>query len=443
MGVINKVMKKVSVIIPIYNAEKYLKKCLDSIVNQTLKEIEIICVNDGSTDKSLEIIKEYSKKDNRIVVVDKENTGYGNSMNIGINISKGEYVGIVESDDFIELNMFEDLYNIAKKENIYVVKSRYYEITEDTKIIADNIEKDTPLSKKIKSAEYKNNVLGYSNIWTGIYKKEFLDKNNIRFLETKGASYQDTSFAYKTWVYSQEVYISKNAYYNYRLDNENSSVKSQEKVYCICKEYEEILKVLNSKSYFKEWEEITYLKKYLGYRWNYKRIDEKYKEDFLKLMKKEFKESSLSEKINKKIWGKTYYNELRVLLKDRKKYPYMLENDYSYFNKYAINIEDNKIKDIYNDYDKIILYGAGKRGKEIARKLNTDNISFAVTKNETNINSVEGIEVLEIEDFINYKKSALIIMTPILFYQLEMIDILLEYGFENIISINDKEYKKF
>ena len=105
---------KVSIVVPIYNAELYLKQCLDSIINQTLKEIEIICVNDGSTDKSAKIVEEYAKKDNRIRVITKTNTGYGNSMNIGFDAAVGEYVGLIESDDFVDKEMFATLYNVAK-----------------------------------------------------------------------------------------------------------------------------------------------------------------------------------------------------------------------------------------------------------------------------------------------------------------------------------------
>jgi glycosyltransferase involved in cell wall biosynthesis len=105
---------RISIIIPIYNVNKYLRECLDSIINQTLKTIEIICVNDGSTDNSLEIIKEYIY-DNRIIIINKNNSGYGDSMNQGLNIASGEYIGIVESDDYVDIYMFENLYKITKK----------------------------------------------------------------------------------------------------------------------------------------------------------------------------------------------------------------------------------------------------------------------------------------------------------------------------------------
>ena len=95
-------MPKVSVLVPIYTVEKYLRQCLDSLINQTLEDIEIICINDGSTDSSPEIIKEFQAKDVRIKVINKENSGYGASMNMGVDMATGEYIGIVESDDYAE-----------------------------------------------------------------------------------------------------------------------------------------------------------------------------------------------------------------------------------------------------------------------------------------------------------------------------------------------------
>src|SRR5574344_2160891 len=133
-------MPKVSVIIPIYNVEKYLRQCLDSVVNQTLKDIEIICINDGSTDSTLSIIKEYATNDNRIKIIDKKNSGYGDSMNQGLDMATGDYIGIVESDDFAELNMFDKLYNKAIENNLDLVRCQYfhYKTKENINELFDN-----------------------------------------------------------------------------------------------------------------------------------------------------------------------------------------------------------------------------------------------------------------------------------------------------------------
>ena len=118
-------MAKVSIIVPTYNVEMYLDECLESLQRQTLKDIEIICVNDGSKDSSLEIIKRYAAGDSRFVVIDKENGGYGKAMNVGLDKATGEYIGIVEPDDFVPLYMYEDLYNVAAKNELDFVKADF------------------------------------------------------------------------------------------------------------------------------------------------------------------------------------------------------------------------------------------------------------------------------------------------------------------------------
>lgn len=102
-------MPEISVIVPVYNSEKFLKECLDSILSQTYGDLEVICVNDGSTDNSLDILNQYKNSDSRVKVIDKENSGYGASLNMGIDAAQGNYIGIVESDDFIKENMYEEL----------------------------------------------------------------------------------------------------------------------------------------------------------------------------------------------------------------------------------------------------------------------------------------------------------------------------------------------
>lgn len=108
---------KVSVIVPVYNVEKYLEKCLETLISQTLKDIEIICINDGSKDSSLNILKKYALNDERIKIIDKHNEGLSAARNDGLNAATGEYIGYVDSDDWVDLNFYEKLYNAAKKYN--------------------------------------------------------------------------------------------------------------------------------------------------------------------------------------------------------------------------------------------------------------------------------------------------------------------------------------
>lgn len=313
-------MTKISIIIPIYNTGKYLTKCLDSVINQTLKDLEIICVNDGSTDNSLDILKIYAKKDSRIKIIDKANSGYGKSMNMGIDNSDGEYIGIVESDDFVELNMFENLYNIAQQNNTDVVKSDFYyyenkrsrkagKIPRNKSGKIFNIKKDTSILKMMPS------------IWSSLYKKDFLTKNNIRFMETPGASYQDTSFAFKTLVTAERLFFTEKAYYQYRQDNENSSVQSKAKVFCICDEWEEITNYINKKPQIKVLiNDIKLSTQFNAYKWNTLRISEEYRDEFIDKYQQTFKKYCANGEIQKGFYKRVNKKELVMLLNDKTAY---------------------------------------------------------------------------------------------------------------------------
>lgn len=128
-------MPKVSLIVPTYNVEQYLVECMESITNQTLEDIEVICINDGSTDGSLSILQSYADKDKRIIIVDKENGGYGIGMNIGLEIATGEYIGIVEPDDFVPVNMFGNLYDIAKGITLILLRLIFTVLKEQQTVI--------------------------------------------------------------------------------------------------------------------------------------------------------------------------------------------------------------------------------------------------------------------------------------------------------------------
>lgn len=233
---------KVSILVPCYNVEKYLPQCLDSIVNQTLKDIEIIVINDGSKDSTLDIIKSYAKRDKRIKVIDKENEGYGKSMNRGLDAATGEYIGIVESDDWVDSDMFEKLVKIADENNVDVVKSNHYKYTTTNGEHSEksNVLPDWNTNMVINPHERTAIFFSAPAIWSAIYRRDFLVKNNIRFLESPGASFQDTGFNFKVFACAERAWLTPDAWLHYRCDNENSSVKSTGKIFCVCDEYDEI-----------------------------------------------------------------------------------------------------------------------------------------------------------------------------------------------------------
>ncbi|MDR0911886.1 MAG: glycosyltransferase [Methanobrevibacter sp.] len=210
---------KVSVIIPVYNREKYLKKCLDSVVNQTLKHIEIICVNDGSTDNSLKILEKYANEDSRIKILNQENQGQSVARNNGMLIAKGEYIGFVDSDDWIDLNFYEILFTEAKDKNADIVRTTYKESF-------TNNEKDPELNQLLKKKKNNNEFLNPNDhsiaIWNAIYRKEFIETNNIYFLKEL-RTLEDFSFTIMATFYSNIYVPAIGTYYHWRGDNKNKN----------------------------------------------------------------------------------------------------------------------------------------------------------------------------------------------------------------------------
>ncbi len=303
---------KVSILVPCYNVEKYLKQCLDSIVNQTLKDIEIICINDGSTDSTLDIIKSYAKKDKRIVIIDKKNEGYGKSMNRGLDRATGEYIGIVESDDWVDKKMFAELTKIAEKNDCDVVKSNFYEYT--TKDGEKNVKAEILPAYDCGHVINPKKQMGIfwcqPSIWAAIYRRDFLNDNNIRFLESPGASYQDTGFNFKVWLMATRAYLTSDAFLHYRCDNENSSVKSAGKIFCVCDEWDEVERYLKHYPHFKRGADklIPHIK--LGnYMWNLDRLTKEAQKQFLPQFQSDYTKYITDGTFSKRFYSdKDWYN---------------------------------------------------------------------------------------------------------------------------------------
>lgn len=316
-------MAKVSIIVPTYNVEMYLDECMESITRQTLKDIEIICINDGSTDNSLAILKKYAQKDDRIIIIDKENGGYGIGMNIGLEKATGEYVGIVEPDDFVPLNMYEDLYEIAKKNDLDFVKADFYRFKRNSK----NGDMELKYYHLSQHKENYNIVFNPSerpetlryvmNTWSGIYKREFLNKNNIRHHETPGASFQDNGFYFQTFVYGKRAMIVDKPYYMNRRDNPNSSVHNKDKVYCINIEYDYIREILRQDlDIWNRFKYMYWVKKYTNYRAAIDRIGDEYKKEYIIQMSKEFKRAKDLKELKKEVFKETEWKNIQFILAD-------------------------------------------------------------------------------------------------------------------------------
>ena len=195
---------KVSVIVPVYNVEPYLDKCLNTLVNQTLKKIEIIIVNDGSKDNSEKIIEKYLKKyPEKIKYIKKANGGLSSARNEGLKYASGEYIGFVDSDDYVSLNTFNLMYKKAKEKNFdLVVCNLNYVYESKTKMVSAGLDKDLEKEDEVK----KNIVFLYPAVWNKLYKKEILD--SLKFKE--GIWYEDVEFNFRVYPRVKSIgYVDK------------------------------------------------------------------------------------------------------------------------------------------------------------------------------------------------------------------------------------------
>ena len=259
-------MIKVSIIILVYNTEQYLEKCLNSVINQTLKEIEIICIDDKSTDNSINIIKEFQKKDNRIILIESEkNMGMGYNRDVGIKQAKGEYIGFVDSDDYINENYFYELYSTSKKYNSDLTK------TENIETYNKNYERKTNLKSKNETIEeglYKLSIADFINsmnitkpnnkpitttVWSKLFKRKFILKNNIMFNSIRNG--EDLCFILTVLAFNPIIAINNKAVYNCIQRNEEGT-------HITNKDYiENIIEISNEslKAYYQN------NRKYIGY----------------------------------------------------------------------------------------------------------------------------------------------------------------------------------
>lgn len=213
----------VSVIVPIFNTERYLDQALNSIENQTLLDLEIICVNDGSTDGSLAIIQEHARYDERIRLIDKPNGGYGSACNRGLEEATGKWITIMEPDDWIESGMYKDMLTFAARFKVVpdVIKTPYWRILEsdtprEIRINCSYRGRIRPARQPFVVAEQTHLLTHHPSIWSALYRASFLKQNNIRFHEIPGAGWADNPFLIETLCTAQNIVYLDTPYYCYR-----------------------------------------------------------------------------------------------------------------------------------------------------------------------------------------------------------------------------------
>lgn len=402
-------MIKVSVIVPVYNVQDYLRECLDSIVNQTLKDIEIICVNDGSTDKSLSILEEYAKTDDRFIILSKSNSGYGHTINTGMSKAKGEYVIIVESDDIAFPDMLQKMCNVADTKKADIVRANYYDYDGSDYAIFDY---DKVPNNCVLSEEEKIQLFDIDNFYLYLCRRDFFVHYNIKLNETPGASYQDISYQFQLIYYADRIILMSERVLHYRVNREQSSINNRGKIYCICDEYNYIFNIIkdnpkNIQSIIPRMIVVQY--KYMT--WNCKRIAREYRFAFIERWQHIFQEYFNNGYLNMDLFTISQQEEVKLLLSNAENF--MKANFIWDFYEDVISYKLFKrmiLPSILKD-NNVVVFGTGSVAKAVAKEfyqLKGFNISTFMVSTADRISDKNTIVL---NDITKYDKSAYIIIT--------------------------------
>lgn len=286
---------KISVVVPTYNAAAYLRQSLDALCGQTLRELEIVCVNDGSTDESEAILREYAERDPRVKIISKANGGYGSAVNVGIDAAGGEFLAVAEPDDYVAPDMFATLYAAAKENRVPLVKC-------DWELFWENAGTETRRERwRLVSCgeetvvfppkENPTMIADASGIWAAIYDLAWLRANGIRCSETSGASFQDTAFVVKTYFCAGRMAFVPRAFVSYRQTNPNSSINAgASKAFAVFGEFDAIVRFCEERGIWDDRAKALVLKKmHATGKWNLERFSGDVRERVKRELKKHFR----------------------------------------------------------------------------------------------------------------------------------------------------------
>lgn len=315
-------MPKVSVVVPIYGVEKYLHQCVDSILAQTLEDIEVILVDDGSKDKCPQIVDEYAAKDKRVVAVHQPNGGYGRAVNHGIELAKGEYIGIIESDDWIEPDMYEQMYNSAKANDTDITKCEFYKYNsllppekQNEVYKGKNHDLDTAPDGVFSIKEYPLIIAFHASIWANIYKSDFIKQQKV--IESKSASYQDFPFMIEAMCRAERITVVKRPLVHYRMEEgqNSSTVRRDERLLLMPKQCIEGKKILQSYGKYDALKEEFYFHACMTCRNFYENIYLKHKKAYFKIMEELFADLKNDKQFQYKYFDKYMLAFIRKVLR--------------------------------------------------------------------------------------------------------------------------------
>lgn len=408
----NKKQIIISVIVTIHNAEKYLCECLDSVLTQTFSDIEILCMDGGSTDNSPQILKEYAKKDKRIRIINDPNTSYGHKVNEGIRQAYGEYISVLESDDMYLPDMLERLYVIAEKYKPDFVNADYLELweTEGRRYeVPVKMYPEQDYNHLLESGSHPEDMRQILRYWTGIFRRDFLTDKKIRMNESPGASFQDMSFRFLTSALAETSYHLDVPVYCYRADNPFSSVHDPKKAVVIADEFDFLKEELQKRGIEDRhiWHHF-YVWKYNDFCGNLIRFD---KEIRKALLERCYQELEMDRIFLEQRNIKDYSDSVKILLeKSREDFQKEIEIRFE-----KLQEQQRRREDLYQrlkEY-KIVIFGCGVYGRTVRKYLYSlaERIyCMADNKQELWNTLVEGYEVLSPEDAARRYPEALYIV---------------------------------
>ncbi len=352
---------KVSAIIYVKNTVDYIEQCITSVKNQTLRDIEILIVDGGSTDGTKEIIEKIKEKDVRIKTFDAPSS-VGAQFNLGLQEARGDYIAVCEADDFIPPDMYERQYQIAKENDLDVIRAGYYQVC-SVKGMEYRFEHKACRNQEWTDKVIKNDGFSFlgeavNGFWSGLYSRPFLMEHVIRMSETLGAAHQDISFSFLAQMYAERIWFMKESFYCYRMDNPEASTYSMQSIELHIREYEELKKQLELRGQWEKYKTVFFSWELLSYRWFLRRFPREVRETEMKRVYGHLQKQIKENEYCFDCLADSEQGLAEALLKD--------ETDFS--EKILEGIENSEefliyIKSSFQADNPILLFGVGKIGK--------------------------------------------------------------------------------
>ncbi len=360
-------MPEITVIMPTLNVKKYVVKCIESVLKQTFENIEVLIIDAGSEDGTERIIAEYEQEEPRIKVIHSERRSYGYQVNQGISMARGKYISIIESDDYIDKEMFWELYQKAEEHSLDFIKADNYNFVQmDSGDIwkfrfcsTDSRLYNTVIDPAVHRELHMSDIF----IWKGLYNTEFLKNFDIRLNESAGAAFQDAGFLFQTLGYAKRVMYLDKTFYYYRQDNSASSIFNRKGFAYLVNEYQYIYEKLSGRSIWKSIEPYYYCRLFMQVNGRIRTMaasGELWEEtmDEVRRLQQILASASEGHLFDEYLFDETTWTELQMFLADYEKYIQTKMSLYSMKRKWLWNLYKK-----VSGYDTVVFYSCSNVGK--------------------------------------------------------------------------------